>query len=228
MTLRSIWGASVLSTLVACSGAEVGPALEPTGVSDAERLREVFSDLGQSCPNFVMGDAAGARDEIFLEAAVVDVATELAQTTTLGTLTNLTMSPRTKLVATPHLLARFDAQASISPGSPDDPSSGVALSAFSMLPRHVDDETSLLELELRLEGATQRGTPPAPKTLRFSVTTRDNQPSLARVVLDDPGQRSVLVVFRSFRVRGEPELRAIFECKMQSRQRYLERLRARP
>jgi hypothetical protein len=216
---RTIGSAGIGVMLGACSGADVSPATAPSDAADAAQLAQVFSDIGERCPGIPTAvSAPAALDEIFLEAVVVDVPSELAEHVSLRDLPELATSRRVRLVAAPHVMGGFGSVTSMALGQNADAMTPLALARWSMLPRRTADQTSILELEIELS------TPEAPNTtLRFSVTARDNEPSLAHVVRDAAAQRSLLVAFRAFRVHGESELRAIFECKMQQRARYLQR-----
>lgn len=210
---------SLASILGACSGADVTPAAAPSEATDAEQVAQVLSDVGERCgeitPPLAVTDG---RDDIFVEAVIIAVPKALAGYVALGSLPELARSRSVRLVAAPHVLGSFDAATSMALGQSADSSTPLALTRWSVRPRHVDDETSVLELELELSTAERPN-----NTLRFSVTTRDDEPSLAGPLRDAPGPNSLLVVFRSFRVHGEAQLRAIFECKMRQRARYLQR-----
>lgn len=213
------WRTLVGLSFVACSGADVTPAAAPVEPSDAAQLAELFSAIGEPCPSVPPAPANGeGRDEIFVEAALVDVPRELAVRATLRDLAELAQSRRVKLVATPHMIGAFGTETKMGLGG--DGEGTLTLSSLKMLPRHVDEKISVLELELELSQAR--------RPLRFSSTARDNQPSLSHVVWDEAGGRALLVLLRSFRVHGEAELRSIFECKMQQRSAYVKRLRDQP
>lgn len=217
---RMVGGVSAGLALGACSGSDVAPASAPSDAVDAALLGEVFSSVGEACPAMQRAAAsAPGRDEIFVEAALVDVPSALAEQASLNDLPELARSRSARLISAPHVIGTFETSTAMAPGQNADALTPIALSRWSVRPRHVDAETSTLELELELSALGQ-----PQKTLRFSVTTRDNEPGLSHVVRDVAAQRSVVVVFRSFRVHGESELRAIFECKMQQRARYLQRL----
>jgi len=211
---RALWAVGTLSMLIACGGDALAPAVGRSS-SDAEQLRHVLSAIGQRCPGFSERTSASDRDQLFLEAALVEVSSELAQRATLGTLTDVALSPHARLVATPHLLGTFDEKAEMSLGPSADPSAGATLSRWGMVARHVDDGLSILELELELTSLLDHRV--VTRTLQFSTTARPNEPALARVVEDRARGQSLLVAFRSFRVRTELDLRAIFECKMRQR-----------
>ncbi len=207
-----------------CSGADVAKAEAPVEAADAATLGQLVFDIGQPCPGMTGAAVPGELDEIFVEAALVDAPSALAEHVTLADLPELARSRRARLVGAPHVIGKFDAETSVSLGANADQTTPVALARLSVLPRHVDDDTSMLELELELSAQERSSQVPAAKTLRFSVTTRDNEPGVAHMPWHEAGKRSLIVAFRTFRVRGEAELRAIFECKMQQRVRYLQRM----
>ncbi len=212
--------------LLGCSGAEVGASASPAQPSAAELLGEVLADVGQACPGFVRVESAPeGRDELFLEAVVVDVPGELAKYASLSSLPELARSPHARLVAAPHLVGAFDTKAELAMDQAPDASAPATLSRWSMLPRHVDVQLSSLDLELELSALEPNGQIARSKTLRFSVTTRDNEPGLARVAWHEKSQRSLVILFRTFRIQKEADLRAIFECKMQRREQHLQRQR---
>lgn len=216
---------SLVAGLGGCSGTDVVPAGAPPAATDNEGLAQAFSDLVETCPPPRPALAtlpAGGRDEIFVEAAIVDAPAARAEVS-LSDLPELARSPQARLVASPHLLGKFGAETSLGLGQTADALAPVALSRWSMSPRHVDHETSVLELELELSELERPGRPPRSTLHRFSVTTRDNEPRLARLPRHGESGRSLVIVLRSFRVDGEAELRGIFECKMQHRLRYVQR-----
>lgn len=65
--------------------------------------------------------------------------------------------------------------------------------------------------------ASRRAQEPANMPLTFSATARENELTLARVEWDAASRRSLLLLFKTFEVRGEQDLRAILECKLQQR-----------
>lgn len=213
------------SMLLGCSATDLAPASAPADGIDAAQLGQVFASVAEPCPGMTATLAAPAgRDEIFVEAAIVDVPSELASRLSLADLPELAGTRSASLIATPHVIARFEAETSLALGQNADSSTPLALARWSALPHHVDDRTSTLELELELSAFERAGRAPLSETHRFSVTTRDNEPGLVHVVRRAGAPRALVVVFRSFRIHGEAELRAIFECKMQQRVRYLQRM----
>lgn len=223
---RAVSGA-LLSLLAACSGADRPSANTPPDPHQADALSEVFENVGEACPRYgASASGPEAQDQLFVEAVLVDAPSELARQASLPNLQELARSPRAQFVTAPHVIGTFDKKAEMALGPADGSSAAVTLSRWSMVPHHIDAEASSLDLELDLSAASPNGSP-LTKTLRFSVTTRDNEPRLANLVWNEADQRSLLVLFRTFRIHGEAQLRAIFECKMQQRARYLQRLRAR-
>jgi hypothetical protein len=233
LRLRGGWfgraaGASIVCALWGCSGAEVGPSTTPAEPSAAEQLLEVLSAVDQACPSFAgVESASGGRDEIFVEAVVVEVTRELAEQASLKNLAELGRSPRARLVAAPHVVGAFDTKSELALEQVPDASAPTTLARWSMLPRHVDARVSSLELDLELSWLEPNGQVTPSRPLRFSVTTRDNEPGLARIEWPERNQRALVIVFRTFRIQEESDLRAIFECKMHQREQHLQRAHAR-
>jgi hypothetical protein len=210
-----------------CSGAEVGASAMPAEPSAAEVLGEVLADVGEACPGFVTVESAPeGRDELFLEAVVVDVPHELAKYASLSSLSELARSPHARLVGAPHLVGAFETKAELALEQVPDASAPTTLSRWGMLPRHVDTHVSSLDLEVELSALEPDGQVTRSKTLRFSVSTRDNEPGLARIVWQEKTQRSLVILLRTFRIQKDADLRAIFECKMQRREQHLRRTHA--
>jgi len=200
--------------LIGCSGAEMA---QPVAADSRAALTEVLSAVTARCPD-LQGPPSSpkpSRDRLFVEAVILDVSSAVAEQASLSTLQRLPQTAPVQLVATPHLLADFDQPSQMVLGLNGETPEQLSLVRWSLLPRRADREV-VLEVELALEPPASKHVPsPAPRTLRFAATVRENEPALARVEWDQASQRSLLIVFRTFEAQGEEDLRAIFQCMMQ-------------
>jgi hypothetical protein len=212
----------VLASTFGCSGA--GPARPPTTATEA--LGEVLASIDAPCPGFEaeMSSGPALRDELFVEAAILDLPTAWAQQASLSNLRELSRAPQVQLLATPHLVGSVGQRTEMTVGLSGASNEQVSLVRWSVLPRHAEDST-VLELELELAPPAAKGATALPRTVRFSMTARENEPVLARVSWDEATRRSLLLLVRTFAIQSEDDLRAIFECKM--RQRVQARSRAK-
>ena len=211
-----------LCTVLACSGAE--PAKPPSADVRAQ-LTELLTAVGSRCPNWVEAEPQQppARDQLFVEAAILEVSSAVAADASLANLQALSRNAQVQIVSAPHLIADFEHRAEMVWGPSGAEPEQVSLLRWSLLPRRADTAT-VLDVELELEPPTPRGTAAAPgRSLKFSATVRKNEPSLARVEWDAEQHRSLLLVLRTFEVRGEQDLKAIFECKMRQHAEALSR-----
>jgi hypothetical protein len=219
--------ATLLLGLLGCSGAEVaGP---PAAASRAE-LTELLTTVNAPCPGLGIATPSppSARDQLFVEAVILDVSSEAAEQVSLTTLQDLPKRAPVQLVGTPHLIADFGHSAELARGPGELTPEQLSLRRWSLLPRRADRGT-VLEVEVELEPPTSApGTGRPRRTLKFAATARENEPTLARVEWDKASRRSLLLLFRTFEVRGQEELRAIFQCKMQQRAQWLARHRQSP
>jgi len=212
-----------LSGALGCSAAEV---TRPAAADDRETLTDLLA-VNSRCPGFKHATSSPQvpRDDLFLEAVILEVTGATAQQASLANLQDLPRTAQVRLVAAPHLLGRFDTTTEMGLG-PDGGAEHLTLVRASMLPRHAD-RSAVLELELELDSPTSRNdTLPSRRTVAFTTTARDNEPTLAKVAWDETSQRSLLVLLRTFEIRSEDDLRAIFQCKMEQRARTLKRLGA--
>jgi hypothetical protein len=205
----------VLGTTLAsaCSATDVA---RPAAAREAGGLAELLTSLSGRCPGFERtGEAAAtADDQLFVELVILDVPTALAERASISTLRDLSRSEQVGLLGSPHVIGKWDQLVEMGPGSDRATSHGAALTRWSIRPRRAEEDVAVLELQMQLAGAGEKT-----RDVAFTATARPNEPSLAHVVWDHASTRSLLVLLRVFEVHGEPELRAIFECKMQEHQR---------
>lgn len=162
-------------------------------------------------PPVVSEPEPGERDDLFIEMSLLELPTSIAVGTSLGNVSELARAAQVTLVATPHLVAHFGQPSKTELGGEALGASGVALSSLSVVPRHADADLSVLEVQLTLR--SQAGA----KSYSLSVSGREGEPAVAR--LEIAPSRSLLILFKLRAVRGQDDLRAIFQCKMQLAQR---------
>jgi hypothetical protein len=160
---------------------------------------------------------------LFVEAVILDVPSASAEQASLETLHDLPRTAQVRLVAAPHILGSFGHLSETGLGR-SGATEQLALARMSMLPRHADGSAVLeLEFELDLPSSPLAATSPR-RTVAFTATAREDEPALARVVWDEASRRSLLVLLRTFEIRNEDDLRAVFQCKMEQRSRALRRV----
>lgn len=207
--------------MLGCSKAAV--ATPPK--SDPHPLAELLTAMSARCTDGARASSQDQsnRDQLFVEAAILEVSNAVAAETSLADLRSLPETAR--LVAAPHVLATFERRAEMNRGSVEPAEPAPALVRWSVLPRRAGD-TTVLDVELELAPWSKSAAAGSRQTVTFSTTVRENAPVLARVEWDAASQRSLLILFRTFEVHGDRELRAIFECKMQQRAAALRRASA--
>lgn len=162
-------------------------------------------------PPLVSAPELGERDDVFIEMSLFELPTSIAAGTTLGNVSELARAAQVTLVATPHLVAHFGQPLKMELGGEALGASAAALSSLSVVPQHADSELSVLEVGLTLQSRA------GAKSYSLSVSGREGEPALAR--LEIAPSRSLLILFKLHAVRGQDDLRAIFQCKMQLAQR---------
>lgn len=208
--------------LLGCSGAEV---TRPTADSRTT-LADVLTAVNARCPGLAEARSPlqPARDELFVEAVILDVSSDLAGQVSLANLRDLPQAARVQLVAVPHVIAAFGQQSEMVWESNGTRPERLSLLRWSVLPRRAD-RGAVLELGLEFDLPRSKHVTVTPaRTVKFAATARENEPALARVEWDRESRRTLLLLLRTFEVHGDEDLRAIFECKMRQRQ---EALRAR-
>lgn len=226
----TILGLALVSAL-GCSGADVA---RPQTATTTNALDDVLSSVNSRCPGFEAAKAEpGDRDKLFVETAILDVPSAWAAQASLQNLADLPRKTEVHLLASPHLMGKFDQRSEMVLGEvvlgPEPRvNEQASLVRWSVIP-HRADRAAVLDVELELAPPTSDGvTAPTPRVLRFSMTGQENEPALARVVWDEASRRSLLLLFRTFEIRGEDDLRAIFQCKMQQHAQAVSRARAEP
>jgi hypothetical protein len=202
--------------LVGCSAADGGRPIAPDSPA---ALTELLSAMSARCPDRTDASSreGAVRDQLFVEAAILNVSSSVAAGASLANLQDLPQTAQTQLLAVPHLIADFDHRAEMVWGQSDPRPQSLSINRWSVLPRRAD-HVLVLDVEAKLElPSPHRATSATGRTVTFSTTVRENEPALARVEWDAAARRSLLILLRTFEVHGEPELRAIFECKMQQR-----------
>jgi hypothetical protein len=210
----------LLVGLMGCSGAEV--VRPPTADSDAA-LTEALTAVNARCPDMdrARSSLLPARDQLFVEAVVMDVPSDLAKDITLSRLKDLSQTARVQLLAVPHLIADFDHRAEMGLGPSGGTPEQISLVRWSLFARHAD-RGEVLDVELDLGLPTSKSGVTPVRQLKFATSARDNEPALARVEWDAVSQRSLLLLLRTFEVHGDEDLRGIFQCKMQQRAQALQ------
>lgn len=206
----------------------------PQTVTTTNALDDVLSAVSAPCPAFESAKAEqapratiqGDRDNLFVETAILDVPSAWAAQASLKNLSDLPRKTEVHLVASPHLIGKFDQQSEMNLGPDARVNEQASLVRWSMVP-HRADRALVLDVELDLAPPTSAGVAlTAPRVLRFSMTGHENEPALARVVWDEASHRSLLLLFRTFEIHGEQDLRTIFQCKMQQHALAVSRARA--
>lgn len=153
--------------------------------------------------------ALGEAEQVFVEALLFELPTALAAATSLQNLPELARSSSVTLLAGPHIIASFDQSLSIKAGESPATDAQPILLESSLLVQRADLGAIVLSWELGLQ-------PPgrAARTVPLNVTAHADQLGLGYVSWDDAGQRSLLLLFKTQAVRGEADLRRIFQCKM--------------
>ena len=217
---------TLLLGLVGCSGAEA--PRQPT--ADSRRaLSEFLTAMSTRCPERQAGSGQPSteRDQLFVEVAILDVPSAVAAATSLANLQDLSQSLRVQLVGVPHVIVDFEHEAEIVTAPNDAADQRLSGMRLSMLP-HRADGVVVLDMKLALNSPSSNVVAASSVPLTFSATARQNELTLARVEWDAASRRSLLLLFKTFEVRGEQDLRAIFECKMQQRAEALRRAGASP
>jgi len=210
-----------------CSGAETA---RPPVASARVTLTELLTSVNARCPG--LGErtspAQGMGDKLFVEAVILEVSSAVARETSLANLQDLPQNADVQLIGTPHILGEFDHTSELALGPSDSEDDHVSVARLSALPRRADGSV-VLDLELELDLPHSKAGPAAPRrTLTFTASARDNEPALARVAWDEASERSLLILLRTFEVRGEDDLRAIFQCKMREHAQALRRAGKEP
>jgi len=228
VSVRELRAVGLALSVLGCSGAE----MRPPAIDSRAGLREVLSAVNEQCPGLHEAQSAlpRTRDDLFVEAVVLELSSESAREVSLTTLSDLPQTTRARLVAVPHVFGTYERQTEMVVGANGTAPAEPSLVRWAILPRRAD-RALVLEFELELEIPPQRSAPVAMtsrRTLKFAATVRDDEPALARVEWDTASRRSLLLLLRAFEVHGEEDLRAIFQCKMQQRAKALRRAGGEP
>jgi len=188
--------------------------VRPRDVDSRATLREAIAAVSKPCPGIHEAQSAvsSARDQVFVEAAILEVSSEVRDVS-LANLQDLPQMTPVQLVATPHVIGRYDSQTEMVLDSGGVAPDRLSLARWAALPRRAHGAV-LLEVEIELE-PPGLGAKASQRTQKFAVTVHNNEPTLARVEWDAASHRSLLVLLRTFEVHDEADLRAIFQCKMQ-------------
>lgn len=180
--------------------------------------REAIAAVSKQCPGLQQSQPSepATRDDLFVEAVILEVPSDPRDVS----ITNLQDLPQTtpvQLVATPHVLGPYNHQTEMLLVSGDIPADRLSLVRWAALPRRADGAV-VLELELELDRPGSGSVSNTSRIIqKFAATVHHNVPTLARIQWDEVSRRSLVVLLRTFEVRGEADLRAIFQCKMQQR-----------
>jgi hypothetical protein len=207
--------------LIGLMGCSSAAAMRPPAEDSGAALTAVLTAVKARCPG--LGEARSssppARDELFVEAVILEVSSDVAAQASLATLEDLPRRARVQLVAVPHVIAEFGHQTEMGLGSSGASDEQPSLVRWNLLPRRADRGVVLeLELDVALPRSEHVAMTPT-RTVTFAASARDNEPALARVEWDAVSRRSLLLLLRTFEIHGEEDLRAIFQCKMQQRAR---------
>lgn len=205
--------------LIGLMGCSSAAAVRPPAADPGAALTAVLAAVNARCPGLeeARSSLPPVRDELFVEAVILEVSSDVAAQASLATLPDLPRRARVQLVAAPHVIAEFGHQTEMGLGSSGATHEQLSLVRWNLLPRRADREVVLeLELDLGLPRSEHVAMTPT-RTVKFAATARDNAPALARVEWDAVSRRSLLLLLRTFEVHGEEDLRAIFQCKMQQR-----------
>lgn len=168
----------------------------------------------------------GDRDQAFVEMLVLDVSTRSANAATRSSLESLVTAPDVQVVAGPHFIGDYERSSTMDLLDVQGPTERATLHRLRMEPHHAEPGVTVLNLELTLQLPNPRGTLPNPtRTVPLALSAGEDLPALAHATWDEARQRSLLLVVRMRPVRGQEDLRAIFECKMR---RYQETRRRPP
>lgn len=162
-------------------------------------------------PPLVAAADPGELDDLFVEMSLLELPTAIAMGTSVGNASELGRTSQVTLVATPHLVAHFGQPSKMELGGEPLGASSVVLSSLSVVPQHADSGLSVLEVQLALRSKV------GGQSYDLTVSGREGEPGMAR--LEIAPSRSLLILFKLHPVRGQEDLRAIFQCKMRKAQR---------
>lgn len=212
VSVRELRAVGLALSVLGCSGAE----MRPPAIDSRAGLREVLSAVNEQCPGLHEAQSAlpRTRDDLFVEAVVLELSSESAREVSLTTLSDLPQTTRARLVAVPHVFGTYERQTEMVVGANGTAPAEPSLVRWAILPRRAD-RALVLEFELELEIPPQRSAPVAMtsrRTLKFAATVRDDEPALARVEWDTASRRSLLLLLG---VRGSRRRRSTSNLPVQ-------------
>lgn len=203
------------SLLAACSAAEPTPATaEPTDTERPE-LRRVIEAALAPCPEPAEPRGPGDRDQVFVEAVVLEAPSELAAAADLESLPELARAPGVRLLGTPRVTTDLGSSATQTIEERSGLVSRPALHRISVAARRAEPDVSVLDLtlELQLPNRDPARTPPTAQ-VTTTLAPRDRHAVVRVLPLPDDRSRSLVAVVVPRPIREERDLRAIFECKL--------------
>jgi hypothetical protein len=222
-------------SLLGCMHGSTAPdrSAETRAAQDAKRqVLRLFetpcpSAPGQTEARLGSSGALHRPHSVFLDAAVFELPTHVAQAKSADFGSTLIADPAVRLLGTPHLIVEAERSTMVL----EDRTGLVTTSTLNELSATVtltDDQRTVLDLEIVLQVPSARdplsGELIAQKRrIRMHLAPRDRQLVRSSAPIPEQPGRSLLVLLTTYVLHDHSVLREVFECKMKVYQRSLER-----
>lgn len=220
---------------LSCAGALVES--EPANIADAESayvLADVIDSAETPCSMRMPSaprDAPVSPPQVFVEAILIELPSGANWRLEPGSISTLARIPGAKQIATPHLIATLETAQTMDLGRhflPPDATlePGIYFNGITILPRRGDAGALVLDVDVALHTSESRqaaAAAPAEMHVRNTFVVREKSVSWLAVPVPGYSKATLLLGVKPHLVSDQADLRNIFECKMQQRQRSLSR-----
>lgn len=222
-----------MGTATCAHTTDEGPRAPDT--ESAQVLAEVLESAQSECEIRTPPDPRDVADtppRVFVEAYLLEVPQDAHWQITSSALVELSRVPRVKLVASPHIIARLDTATTMDLGTRIMPlgaslEPGMFFKGMTVQPHSTGPAELILDLDLALDTlepeaeATQSA--PVERHVRNTFILRDRKTAMLDAPVPGYSRGSLLLLLKPYVITGQHDLRDIFTCKMQLRQRVVAR-----
>ena len=177
-------------------------------------------------------DEEVAPPKVFVETIIIEVPAGTNWHLESDSLFELANQPGVKRVASPHIISLIDTETTADFGtrlsSPDATlPGGIYFKSITLRPRFSSPDVVVVELDLALETSELTSNSPqavpVEQHVRNTFVARDRKAAKLQTLLPGYSRGSLLLLMTPYVIDNTADLRDIFSCKVQARQRSLSR-----
>lgn len=233
--LRSLRVVALVLGAAGCVANSPSGDTKTPGTTNVGVLSEVLESAQSACSVRTPPDPnaePSATPRVFIEAFFIEIPASAHWEIGVGPLSDVARLPGAKLVASPHIIARVNETATMDFGTRITPpgatlDAGIHFKRLTVTPRFGGPGEVIVDLDAAFDTLEPQQvvahSAPVEVHVRNTFVAHERKAVTLHTALAGYSSGSMLVLMKPYVVTAEVDLRDIFTCKMQERQRVLMR-----